>query len=186
LLAASTTLAQAPRHMPTEAPSQVPTEAPSPEEPPSPPRATVFRIAAEGAYRPLFDLTVLGGGIELSLGREGERHGGYVNLHGVLGRTAAGLPVLEIGLTGTYEVHFGGLRFGVGGGMNLLNLDRASNGSDVNSAGLTTLFRVGYDFGERPGAFVLGQYALDLYSGDPVDGSLTFLGEAKLIAGARF
>ena len=120
------------------------------------------------------------------MGSAGERHDGFGNLHAVMGRTLAGLHVTEAAMTGTYEVHIDGFRFGPGGGINLLNIVRATDGGNTTSAGFVTLLRAGYDFGVRPGAFILGQYALDLYRADLDQGAPTFSGETTLMAGARF
>ncbi len=70
--------------------------------------------------------------------------------------------------------------------INFLSIVRATDRGNTTSAGFITLFRVGYDFGERPGAFILGQYALDLYWGDLDQGAPTFSGETMLMAGTRF
>jgi hypothetical protein len=176
-----------PSHLPTEVRSDTPTEAPSTDDLVSPPRAAAFRMGAAGAYRRLFDLSILGGGLALSVGSARARHEGYMNLQLLFGRTLAGLRVTEVGWTGTYEVHFGGLRFGPGGGINFLSIVRATGGGTLISAGFTTLFRVGYDFGRRPSAFVLGQYALDLYPGKlDANSDSAFSSEATLMAGARF
>jgi hypothetical protein len=138
---------------------------PENDYPSQPARPAVFRAGVLAAYRELYDLSIWAGGLGLSVGGEGEHHGGHANVHGLIGKTRAGLPITEIGLTGTYEMHFDGARFGVGGGLTYLGIGRATAGPRINSIGFGPLLRLGYDFGERSGAYVLGQYALQQFRG---------------------
>jgi hypothetical protein len=141
-----------------------------------PARTVLLRAGLLGAYRELYDLSIWAGGLGLSVGGEGEHHGGHANLHGLFGRTRAGLPITEIGVAGTYEMHFGGARFGVGGGVTYLGIRRATTGQHLGSIGLGPLVRLGYDFGEGHGAYVLAQYSAQAYQGPVVYGPMLWAG----------
>lgn len=114
-------------------------------------------VAVLGTYREIYDLSAFGVGAELTLGGEGAMHGGYYHLRLVRGETRAGLTVNELATLGTYELHVSGLRFGVGGGVTLLSISRATTQRSIDKLGMSLLGRVGYDFGERSGPYVLGQ-----------------------------
>ncbi len=139
-------------------------------------RAVLFRAGLLGAYRRLYDLSIGAGGLALSLGGEAEHHGGHANLHALLGRTEAGLRIMELGLSGTYEVHYGGLRWGAGPGLSLLAVRRATTGNYVSSFGVGPLVRLGYDFGAPRGGFIVVEYGIMLYNGTTVQGPKLWLG----------
>jgi pectate lyase len=154
------------------APAPVPAPAPAPAPAPSAPAeqagGLVARIGVLGAYRSLYDLSIFGGGVALSLGGEGRHAGGHFGVYFVDARTAGGLAVLEGGVRGTAEWRLGGgWRWGVGGGITAFGVRRATNGNFIESNGLDGILRVGYDFGaaapgaqaperDRVGAYVLG------------------------------
>jgi hypothetical protein len=129
------------------------------------------RVGIVGAYRRLYDLTVLGAGGGLALGAEGDQGGGYVNLQYVRGRTLAGLDTGELELTGTAEALMGGgWRLGGGAGLSVFGVGRATTGGSITSLGLVGIARAGYDFGPRPGVFVLLQGDVHLLNGPAVWG----------------
>ena len=139
-----------------------------PEQPtlrlPEAPRHFVARLALLGANRRLYDLSLNAIGVEGSIGGEGQRHGGYASLHLMRGETTGHLSFTEFGLTGTYEIHQAGLRLGVGGGITNLTIIRATTGAAISSTGFESLLRIGYDFGEPGGFYVLGQVACQTYN----------------------
>jgi hypothetical protein len=138
------------------------------------------RIGAAGTYRGIYDLSVLGGGVELSLGSESGRtghHGGYANLHFFDARSIHGLPVLEVGVTCTLEwLLGGGWRLGAGAGLTFLTMQRATGGNalqhigpSIQSLGPVALGRAGYDFGRNAlGAYVLLDFEVLLQSASPL------------------
>jgi hypothetical protein len=138
-----------------------------PEQPtlrvPEAPRRFAARLALLGANRQLYDLSLNAIGVEGSIGGEGQRHGGYANLHLMRGESTGHLTFTEFGLTGTYEIHQSGLRLGVGGGLTNLSIIRATTGSTISSTGLESLIRIGYDFSEPSGLYLLGQVDFDAY-----------------------
>jgi hypothetical protein len=135
------------------------------ESPPPSWRALVLRLGAVGAYRGLYDLNVLGGGVALSIGGESQTVGGHGNLRVIDGRTPAGLHVFEWALTGTVEWRVDNVRLGFGGGWTYFGVQRATDGSWVQSLGPVALLRGGYDFGERSGAFLLADCQIQLQAG---------------------
>ena len=126
----------------------------------------VMRLAILGGYRSLYDLSMIAPGAEASLGVEGEWAGGFLNIYGLHGSTFAGLPVTQIGITGTFEAHFGGIRFGAGGGLTNFYIVRATTGQTLSSTGFENVFRLGYDFFED-GPYVLSQFSFAIYNGGP-------------------
>lgn len=128
----------------------------APRAPVTPPYLVVG-LAALGGLRQIYDLSAFGAGAELTLGGEGEMHGGYYHLRYLRGETKAGLALTELGALGSYEVRLSGIRAGAGAGLTWLSIQRATTGQDINSIGLTLLARLGYDFEERSGFYLLSQ-----------------------------
>jgi hypothetical protein len=127
-------------------------------------RSLVVRAGALGAYRGLYDLSILGGGLALSIGGEGPSVGGHANLHFIDGRSTAGLSVFEWGVTGTVEWRIDSVRMGLGGGWTYFGVQRKTDGSMLQSVGPVALLRAGYDLGE-PGLFVLADCQVQLQGG---------------------
>jgi hypothetical protein len=131
---------------------------PAPSEPKPPdPKASqgVARVSLVGGYRGLFDLSMLGGGVQLSYGSDGPVSG-HANLRLFDGRTLGGLGVVE--LSGTAIAEFAthsGVRFGIGGGIAGFGITRATNGNLIMSCGPEGLLRLGYDFAPHHAVFVL-------------------------------
>jgi hypothetical protein len=131
-------------------------------------RSVVVRVGAIGAYRGLFDLRILGGGLAASIGGESQTVGGHANMYIVKAQSAAGLQVVEWGLSGTAEWRVDNVRLGFGGGWTYFGVQRATDGSFLQSFGPMALLRAGYDFGERSGLYVLGDCQVQLQAGDAV------------------
>ncbi len=116
----------------------------------------VGRLSVVGAYRGLWDLSLAGGGLELSVGGEFHRVGVFVNGRFIDMRTADGLVALEGTLSVTFEASVGaGFRLGAGMGGTYLTVERATAASPLQSVGPMLLGRVGYDFGSAPNVFLL-------------------------------
>jgi hypothetical protein len=139
------------------------------------------RFAVVGAYRGLYDLSLTGGGLELSVGTESKPFGVFVNGRFIDMRTAAGLVALEGNLSVTFEGSVGpGFRLGAGVGGTYLAVERATSGSPLQSFGPMFLGRVGYDFGDAPNVFVLA----DLEVQSQASGAIPW--GPTLLAGLRF
>jgi hypothetical protein len=149
VLAANTAAADAPDD--EKEPEAPPRAEPAPTPRREPPRA-VTRVALAGAYRGIYDLSAFAGGLGFSLGSEATHVGGYFNARALLGSTLAGLRVLDIATTGTVEFHYGGPRFGFGGGIAYFGIRRATTGGTLASVGALSVFRVGYDFADAASA----------------------------------
>ncbi len=141
----------------------------------------LVRVGAVGAYRSLYDVSMLGGGAALSLGAESGRFG--ISLGGrllsldVLG----GLHAMEASGGVTLECRLvAGLRVGAGIAVTRLEVWRATKDASLVSTGPTALARVSYDFGERIGPFVL----VDLETQDQASGATPW--GPTLEAGVRF
>jgi hypothetical protein len=150
-----------------------PGDEPSSDPPlrPDDPRSHIqARVALTGEYRSLYDLSVLGGGVTLSVGGDGDKSG-QVNLRLVDGRTVGGLHVLDMGLGGSAEfVVTGGLLVGLGGGLALFGVQRATDGSQILSVGPELYGRIGYRFANRDAPFL----TLDLGSELQTNGTLVW------------
>jgi hypothetical protein len=138
------------------------------ETPPQTWRALVLRVGAIGAYRGLYDLSILGGGLAASLGGESQSIGGHANMYILKAQSAAGLQVVEWGLSGTVEWRVDNVRLGLGGGWTYFGVQRATDGSFLQSFGPMGLLRVGYDFGEKSGLYVLGDGQAQLQAGGAI------------------
>jgi len=125
-------------------------------------RTFSIRAGAVGAYRSLYDLSILGAGASLSIGGGDKGREGYGGLRYVEARTSAGLTVREIGALGTVEWKWRDLRAGVGGGVVGVDVVRATNGNDIRSVGPSALVLVGYDFGRRPNVYFLADMELQI------------------------
>jgi hypothetical protein len=151
----------------------LPGDEPSSDPPlrPDDPRSHIqARVALTGEYRSLYDLSVLGGGVTLSVGGDGDKSG-QVNLRLVDGRTVGGLHVLDMGLGGSAEfVVTGGLLVGLGGGLALFGVQRATDGSQILSVGPELYGRIGYRFANRDAPFL----TLDLGSELQTNGTLVW------------
>lgn len=132
----------------------------------APPAATgdggvqvTLHIAAAGAYRSVYDVSLLGAGGAASLDVEGRgfvvRLGGRALAMEVLG----GLKATEIGGNVTAEARPLGDHLLVGAGFGVVNLQiaRVKSPSNLSSTGPSVLGRLGYDFGR-----FLPYVALDL------------------------
>jgi hypothetical protein len=131
-------------------------------------RSVVLRVGTIGAYRGLFDLRILGGGLAVSIGGESQTIGGHANMYLLKAQSAAGLQVVEWGLSGTAEWRVDNVRLGLGGGWTYFGVQRATDGSFLQSFGPMALLRAGYDFGERSGLYVLGDCQVQLQAGAAV------------------
>jgi hypothetical protein len=156
-----------------------------PETPAPHTSAPYSSIAAVGIAQQLYDLDIYGAGLGLSLGGEGQHVGGAANLQFAMERTAAGLSVFDLGLTGTADWKLGlGLRFGVGGGFTVFGIRRATTGGWLASGGPLTVMRLAYDFGPRPCFFLLLEGEASAVGS--LNGELAGLVGASLQAGMRF
>lgn len=149
----------------TESDAPIETDAESLPSTAPPSRYFSARVALLGAYRRIYDVSTYGAGAEVMLGGEGALHGGYGGLRLIRGETKAGLTVTELDVLGSYELHVSGVRFGIGGGATTLMIHRVTTNGTMDKLGLTLLGRVGYDFGERTGAYVLGQFEYQSLNG---------------------
>ena len=160
-----------------------PQDEPSSDPPlrPDDPRSHMqARLALVGEYRSLFDLSVLGGGVLLSVGGDGAQSG-QINLRLASGRTLGGLSVGDIGLGGSAEfVLTGGLLVGLGGGLAAFGVERATDGSEIISLGPELYGRIGYRFANRDAPFV----TLDF--GSALQSSVTPVWGPTLALGYRF
>ncbi|HEY3819153.1 MAG TPA: hypothetical protein VGL81_18420 [Polyangiaceae bacterium] len=152
---------------PVDNPDEYTTETPPPEPKPDTPGAShgVARVALVDAYRGLYDLDVLGGGVQLSYGSDAPVSG-QVNLRMLGGRTLGGLDVFEVSTSGMVE--FGtriGLRFGLGAGIAAFDVTRATNGNGILSIGPEGIVRLGYDFAPHHALFVLADFDVELQAG---------------------
>ena len=138
------------------------------EGPPPTWRALVLRVGAVGAYRSVYDLRILGGGLAASIGGESQTVGGHANMVLVKAQSGAGLQVVEWAVTGTVEWRVDNVRLGFGGGWTYFGVQRATDGSYLQSFGPTALLRAGYDFGEKSGFYVLGDWQAQLQAGGAV------------------
>ena len=121
-----------------------------------------MRIAALGEYRGFTDLSYLGAGVQLSAGDDRDKSG-QVNLRFTTGSTPGGLKVLDASLGGSAEIVVaGGLLLGVGGGLALFGVQRATDGSDIVSIGPELYGRLGYRFGRRNAPFVTLDFGSEL------------------------
>jgi hypothetical protein len=165
---------------------------PAPGDDEAPRSSTSYRLAVLADQRNLLDLSVLGGGIAFSVGSAHDKIGGQFEMRAMLGRTAGGLSTFEVGVGGSGDfVIAAGAFIGVGGGLALFGVERATDGSEILSVGPDLYGRVGYRFGKRMAPFV----ALDLdgqlhvgstggfLSGNPVG---TFVWGPTLVVGYQF
>jgi hypothetical protein len=76
--------------------------------------------------------------------------------------------VFEWGVTGTVEWRVDNVRMGLGGGWTYFGVQRKTDGSFLQSVGPVALLRAGYDFGERPGLFMLADCQVQLQAGGAV------------------
>jgi hypothetical protein len=121
------------------------------------------RLAFAGAYQSLFDLSIWGAGLAGTLGREGDRAGGFGTIRYLEARTLGGLVVREASLTGMAEWHWGrGWRAGVGGGFAYFEIVRATTGQAMQSYGPLSVGSLGYDFGRKPNVYVMGTFEVQL------------------------
>ena len=105
----------------------------------------------------------------------------FVNGRFIDMRTADGLIALEGTLSVTFEGSVGpGFRLGAGLGGTYLTLERATGGSPLQSLGPMVLGRLGYDFGDAPNLFLLGDLEGQLQA------SGAFVWGPTLQAGLRF
>ena len=132
---------------------------PTPDQtaPASSSRPLAGRLAALASYRKLYDLSMLGGGIGLSLGPQSAPGAFMFNMRFIDARTPDGLVVLEGGVNGTFEWRFGrSWSVGGGAGFEAIRVHRVTIGTgDLFSLGPMVLARVAYDFGEKPNVYVL-------------------------------
>jgi hypothetical protein len=139
------------------------------------------RLGAVAAYRSLYDLSLLGGGVGLSLGAEGDRFGLAYSGRALALDVLGGLHAMELSGSVTLEWRvFRGLRLGAGVGVTRLEVWRVTKDPSLVSWGPTVLARVGYDFGERLGAFVL----VELEAQDQASGAAPW--GPSLQVGGRF
>jgi hypothetical protein len=133
-----------------------------PDPPPAPtPRRPdlTIRLALLGDYRSLLDLSALGGGAALSIGRADDRYAMQLELRALTGRTWGGLSTLEVGAGASGEVQIvGGAFVGAGAGLAVFGVRRATDGSELLSVGPEVYARAGYRFGSHAAPFL----ALDL------------------------
>ncbi len=132
---------------PTRAEDQAPAATRAADAEPGPPRPPrdfpSFRFALVGAYRGLYDLSVLGGGASVSVGGAGEQTGN-VSLRVLDGRTLGGLAVIDGALDATGErVLLDHVIIGAGGGIGFFQVTRATGGF-IQSVGLKAYVRLGY------------------------------------------
>ena len=160
-----------PSYSPVE--SEEETETP-PKEPPPPPDAhpshQLTRVSLVAGYRGVFDLQAGGVGAALSYGGDKAVSGNF-NLRILGGRTLGGLGIFELAPTGTVEFVLGeGFRAGVGAGLSVFSITRATTGDLVLSCGPTGLARFGYDFAPRKAMFVLMDFDAQWQAGAVVWG----------------
>jgi hypothetical protein len=116
------------------------------------------RLALVGAYRSVADLGFTGGGASLSYGGDYPVSGAF-EMQIVGGRSRGGLGFADVALLGTFIARFGGFRLGLGGGLEILAIDRATSGDLLGGIGIGALGRAGYDFGPRRALFVDADFA---------------------------
>jgi hypothetical protein len=173
VIRASTALALA--LVATLAPSVARADPPAAEPPESaePPPAQeprhydrTFRLALFADQRKFSDLTALGGGAALSVGRASDRIAGQFELRAGAGRTSGGLSTLELGVgaSGEYRVA-GGFFLGAGAGAALFGVQRATDGSELLTIGPEAYGRAGYRFGKLAAPFVVFDYGAQLHVG---------------------
>jgi hypothetical protein len=118
------------------------------------PTHMVTRIAALGLYRGVYDLGFTGGGASLSYGGDYPVSGAF-EMHVAGGRSVGGLGFADVTGMGTFQGKVaGGLRLGLGAGLELLSIGRATSGNLMGGVGIASLARAGYDFGTGHGFFV--------------------------------
>jgi len=123
------------------------------------------RVALIGEYRSLYDLSVLGGGVMISGGGDGDKSGQF-NLRLAGGRTMAGLSVVDIGVGGSAEfVVTGGFLVGLGGGLAVFGVQRATDGTELLSVGPELYARTGYRFANRNAPFITLDFGSELQNG---------------------
>ena len=114
------------------------------------------RLGAVASYRGLYDLSMLGGGLALSVGFETDRGAIMFNVRFIDARTLAGLEVLTAGGSVTLEWRLSpGWRVGGGIGTEYMDVHRATGPQDLQSMGPLLLARAVYDFDSRPNVYVL-------------------------------
>jgi hypothetical protein len=153
-------------------------EAPPSEPAPSDnrPSHSVTRLSVVAGYRGLFDLQVAGAGVALSYGGAAPVSG-HFNLRLMGGRTLGGLGIFELAPSGTVEFALGeGFRFGLGAGLSLFTISRATNGNLVGSCGPTGLARVAYDFAPHRAMFILTDFDAEWQAGAVVWGPTLAVG----------
>jgi hypothetical protein len=145
-------------------------------------RPLAGRLAALASYRRLYDLSMLGGGIGLSLGPDVGPGAIMFNMRFIDARTPDGLVVLEGGVSAAFEWHLGrGWSAGGGVGFEAMRVHRVTIGTgDLFSLGPMALARVAYDFGDRPNVYVL----VDLEAQWQADGAVPW--GPTLQVGLRF
>ena len=127
---------------PVDNPDAETTEAtPTPSKPDTPGASHgVARVALVGGYRSLFDLDVLGGGLQLSYGSDAPISG-QANLRILGGRTLGGLDGAAFSVT------------------------RATNGGAIVSFGPEGVVRLGYDLAPHHALFILADVDFELQAG---------------------
>jgi hypothetical protein len=127
-------------------------EAPADSRPPS---WVHPALAAVGTYRRLFDLDLWGGGAAASLNFEGRRAVGVIALQVTDSRTPGGLVFMNGELKGGADWMFDSFRFGLGGGVTLNSIRRATDGSWISTLGPLLMIHAAYDFSARRPCFFL-------------------------------
>ena len=123
----------------------------------------IGRLGAVASYRGLYDLSILGGGLALSLGPETDRGALMFNLRFIDARTLGGLDVLAAGGSVTLEWRLSSSwRVGGGVGAEYLDVHRATSPRDLQSMGPMVLARVAWDLGDRPNLYVLADFEAQL------------------------
>ena len=118
------------------------------------PSHTVTRLAAVGLYRNVYDVDLAGGGASLSYGGDYPVSGAF-EMRVAGGRSLHGLGFADVTGMGTFQAKVGGgLRLGLGAGLDVLAIGRATSGNLMGGLGLAGLARAGYDFGAGRGLFV--------------------------------
>lgn len=155
-----------PVYNPDEETTEATEATPTPPKPEAPGASHgVARVALVGGLRSLFDLDVLGGGVQLSYGLDAPISG-QANLRMLGGRTLGGLGVFEASGTGMVEFASRvGLRFGFGAGLAAFSVTRATNGGTLLSVGPEGIARLGYDFAPHHALFILADVDCELQAG---------------------
>jgi hypothetical protein len=126
----------------------------------------VVALALVGAYRGFLDLQAGTGGVALSVGSPPGPVSAQISLRLAGGRTRYGLGVFDSDLVGTIEWRAdAGVRFGLGTGLAVFGVSRATSGPMVLSIGPEALARAGFDFGARRAVFLTLDMSVALQAG---------------------